>query len=133
MRRQPLWPAGSAARNDHKTLKIIDGQTVYSSGGVTYYGISKSLSEIPDVPSIYDPNGVGSTAGLFTAITGIGRAFLYVNGELQSDLVLVVLDSRSPVPTLLIDGDFLETRDVAAIPFNSDPTQHVSAYIPLFP
>jgi hypothetical protein len=130
--KRPIKVKGGGATASRYLLKIIDGQTVFSSGPTTIYGISKYSGSLATVPSIYDPNGVGSTAGLFTATTGIGRAALYISGVLQSDLVLVVFDSASPIPTSLAELDAVASETSRSIPLVSDPTQSVTAYVPLF-
>lgn len=112
-------------------LKIIDGNTVFNSGGVTLYGISR-VSSIATVPSLYDPNSVGGTPGLFTAIAGIGRATLYTNGVLQSGYVLVALTAASPITTALVENDIAQTVTAISIPLASDATQFVTAYVPVF-
>jgi hypothetical protein len=127
---RPLFGGGGGSSPRYE-LKILDGNTVYSSGGTTVYGINLA-SSIATVPSIYDPNGVGGTAGLFTAIDGIGRAQLWINGVLQSGFVLVVLDPRSPIPTLLAQLDSVRSEGTVSIPLVSDATQSINAYVPLF-
>lgn len=131
--KRPLRAKGGGAATALSYLRIIDGQTVYSSGAVTYYGINKFGGALATVPSIYDPNGVGSTAGLFTATTGIGRAVLYTNGIAQSSLVLVAFDSASPISSgPLLELDFAVSTTTKSIPLSGDPTQSITAYVPLF-
>lgn len=130
--KRPIKVKGGGSVTPRNFLRIIDGQTVFTAGPTTIYGISKFSGTIATVPSIYDPNGVGSTPGLFTATTGIGRAFLYLNGVLQANMVLVVFDAGSSIPTALADGDGAASETSRSIPLGSDPTQTITAYVPLF-
>lgn len=125
-------PKGSSLPKWH--LRIVDGQTVFSSGATTYYGITRSGSQVTTVPSLYDPTSVGSTAGLFTAVSGIGRAFLAINGVEQANLVLVVHDNRTGamITHALIETNRVESVTLVSIPLASDATQSVQAYVPLF-
>lgn len=129
--KRPLQGGGGGAAAPRYELKILDGNTVYSSGPTTVYGINLA-GTVADVPAIYDPNSVGGTAGLFSAIDGIGRAQLWINGVLQSGFVLVVLDGRSPIPTLLAQLDSVRSEGAVSIPLDTDATQTISAYVPLF-
>lgn len=125
-------PKGSSAVRWH--VEIIDGQTAYSVGATTYYGLLKSASAITEVPSVYDPNAFAATPGLFTAITGIGRGKLYVNGVSQSGFVLVAHYASSPnlITYGILNGEFVESESTVTIPLTGDPTQSVTCYLPLF-
>ncbi len=124
---------GGSARN--MVLGIIDGATLYSGGGETVYGITRKSSALTTVASLWDPNSVSSTAGSFAGETGIGRAFLYINGVVQSAMVLVVHDNRSGnlISTSLVELDAPETFATVDLPLVSDATQTVTAYIPFRP
>jgi len=129
MARRPIrLPKGPGSLSMSR-LVIIDGQTVFNSGGVTYYGINKSGSAISTVGTLYDPD-VSTTPGTFTAVTGIGRAFHYIDGVLQTDPVLVVLDTSSPIATLLIDGDPVAAVGTKTLTYTIDTSLSVTAYIP---
>jgi hypothetical protein len=131
--RVPLIPPkGGISSAPVYLLKIVDGNTVYSVGATTLYGVKLASGTIATVPSLYDPNSVGSTPGLFAAMDGIGRAQLYIDGVLQSGFVLVAFDAASPIPTALVNGDSVATVASKVIPLASDATQGVTAWVPLF-
>ncbi len=129
---RPFKPPKGSGATQRYLLKIIDGNTVFNSGGTTYYGISRSGSALTTVTSLFDPNSVASTPGLFTADTGIGRAQLYINGVLQASMVLVLHDSTSPIPTLLVGGASVRAESTVSLTLASDATQSVTAYKSLF-
>ncbi len=130
--KRPLKVKGGGGSTTSYLLKIIDGQTVYSAGATTLYGVSRSGSAISTVTSLWDPNSVASTAGLFTADTGIGRAQLYINGVLQASMVLVCFDTASAIPTALVQGDTATATSTRTLTLASDATQSVLAYLPIY-
>ncbi len=103
LQRVPLVVPFPPAYQDLR-LEVIDGNLIDAT--TTTYGVLKTFVVLDSVPVAYDPNGVGTTPGDFSAIDGIGRAKLYVNNVPQDDLVLVCLDGRSPaqIPTLIGHG-----------------------------
>ncbi len=123
---------GSAGAPTIITLKILDGQTVYSAGGTTYYGVNRSGTLITTVPTLYDPNGVGGTAGLFTAATGIGRCQVYFDGVLQSGYFLCVHDTRSGFSYSTIQNDPIVAGSLVSIP-DVAATGFIQAYTFSFP
>jgi len=124
--------AAPGSTSTYVQLRIIDGNTVFSSGGTTYYGIKRTSSTLTTVSSLWDPTSVGTTAGLFSAEDFIGRAFLYINGTLQASAVLVVLDASSPISTALVQDNTCVAVGTKTLTLASDSTQSVTAYIPLF-
>lgn len=123
--------AGGGVRSPVKKLVIIDGATVYSAGAITYYGIDQQLL-ITEVASLWDPNGVGTTPGDFTAEPGIGRAYLYIDGVLQDDLVLCVHDTRSGFSYSVITGDPILAGSSVVVP-DAGETGEVTLYTFAFP
>lgn len=108
-------------------LWIIDGKTVYSDPPTVYYGIGKATSEITSVGVQYDPN-VSTTPGAFTAITGIGRAYLFTNNVMQLIPVLVLLDGVSQYPVDLFSGDWVQAGPPVTI---DGPSAPLTVYRPL--
>jgi hypothetical protein len=124
-------PAGGSAQI--KFIEIIDGQTVYSSGGTTYYGGTKVSGTATTVPSLYDPT-ISAIPGDFTATSGICRGTLIVNGVSTGTRVLVCHDTRSGnmITQALVEGDVVATSTTVALTLVSDSTQSVTAYLPLY-
>lgn len=113
---------GHAPPNRLCVLRILDGQTVYNYGGVTYYGIKKSSSELTDIPTTPDPD-VSTTPGTFTYGTdGIGRAILEIDGVDQTPPVIVVLDTLSRIPAALMQGDAPVTIRPVELTIGGGPT-----------
>lgn len=128
--RQRMLNAGAAV--SEQVIQIIDGATVYSSGGTTYYGITRKSGTMTQVASLWDPTG-DPTPGAFTAETGIGRGTLYTNGVSQG-VVLVVHDTRAGnlIAQALANGDVVGTFTSTILTLASDPTQSVLAYCPTY-
>lgn len=130
-RRVPLiLPTAPQQPNPLVLLEIIDGNTVYNVGGTTYYGI-KVDSVVGGVGVHYDPD-VSTTPGDFTAVDGIGRAYLYVDGLQDPTPVLVALDSSYPIPNALVQGDFVMTDGTVTIEVGGDPADTIVCYRPVF-
>ncbi len=132
--RRPHKVRGGGAATPIRFLRIIDGVTLFSSGGTTIYGGSKKAGTMTTVTSVWDPNGVGSTAGLFTAEAGICRAALITDGVESATLVLVCHDTRSGslITQALVTGDIVCTVGTVTLTLASDATQSVTAYLPLY-
>ncbi len=102
-----------------RKLFIIDGNTVYAPA--PYYGIKRSGTLITTVPSLYDPNAYSSTPGSFSAVDGIGRAIVYVDGISDGTFVLVVHDTRSLHPNAMVNGDYTTANGTVSIPVGAGP------------
>jgi hypothetical protein len=128
VRMRPLRVKGGGAATGVYTLAIVDGNTL--SDGSTL-GIVYESGGVYTVPAIYDPNAVGP----FSAIDGIGRATLYINGIAQTGYVLVVHDGGSgAITNALFAGDLcLSSANTVSIPLDTDPTQTITAYRPYTP
>ncbi len=123
---------GSFSAPTQVTLRILDGQTIYNAGGTTYYGVNRSGTLIATVPTLYDPNSVGGTAGLFTAATGIGRCQVYFNEVLQPGYFLCVHDTRSGFSYSVIQNDPIVAGSLVSIP-DIAATGFIQAYTFSFP
>ncbi len=132
MDRRPIM---NFAKGPLQTLEIIDGQTLYSNGGTTIYGIQRKSSALATVSTLWDPTSVSTAAGSFSGEQGIGRAWLYINGTKMTNPVLVVHDNRTGnlVSTSLVNLDAPQTYATVSIPLVSDGTQFVTAYVPFYP
>ncbi len=122
--------AGNAPDSPIRKLVIIDGGTVYSAGAITYYGVDQN-SLMTEVASLWDPD-ISTTPGDFTAETGVGRAYLYVNGVLQAAPVLVLHDTRSTFSYSVITGDPLIAGPVVTLP-DAGLTGTINLYTFAFP
>jgi hypothetical protein len=76
------------------SLSVIGGNTL-SSGQA---GIKHIAELVTEVPSNYDPNTLPSCDD------GWGYGYLYIDGEVQDDLVLIVNDQHGSL------GDIVETN-----------------------
>jgi hypothetical protein len=135
---RPIKIIAPSALPDWK-LDIFDGNTVYNSGGTTLYGIKRAASEITSVPTLYDPGlvypmGPPPVPGDFTAIDGIGRAKLWINGFLQSSFVLVVHHNvfQDGIFNGLVNPDRCQSFATVSLPVDGSDTDTVTCYIPFF-
>ncbi len=124
------WAGG---KSKVRKLLILDGNTVYTSGATTYYGVKRETTAITTVPSAYDPNDPSfPSPGDFTAIDGIGRATVYIDGVPQAGYVLVVHDSHSLHPSVMVGGDYPLAGEVVTLLVGAGPAT-VTAYRIDFP
>lgn len=126
--RIPVIPQRPPIASPLILLRIIDGQTVYNSGGTTFYGIKKFAGTITTVPSNYVV-GTNDTPGTFTATDGIGRAYVVIDGQVSSSMVLVLFDASSPVDVDLVTGDFVQCDTIVTV---MGPTLPLTVYMPKF-
>ncbi len=131
---RPFKPPKGSGSVPIRFLRMIDGQTLFNSGGTTIYGTSKAAGTTTTVTSLWDPTAFASTAGLFAATAGIGRAALITDGVESSTLVLVCHDTRSGslITQALVTGDIVCTVGTVTLTLASDATQSVTAYLPLY-
>jgi hypothetical protein len=123
----------SATSTKQLKLVIIDGQTVYNSGGTTYYGINWSNVAITTVPVLYDPT-VSQVPGTFTAVTGIGRAILWTNNVASTTPVLVIHSTTySSFSYPLINTDPVVAGPAVSIPVSGGGGTSIVAYTVSFP
>ncbi len=132
--KRPTRVKGGGSATPIMFLRMIDGQTLFNSGGTTIYGTSRAAGTTTTVTSLWDPTAFASTAGLFAATAGIGRAALITDGVESSTLVLVCHDTRSGslITQALVEGDVACTVGTVTLTLASDATQSVTAYLPLY-